>query len=333
MPSRAAGHPDIARAVVSQGQRDDVLQTSPKFRGSHNAVLRAHAAACRACHSPGGFHCSRHGLHPDAGSHPRYRHHPAGYREDSVPFSYSEAGKPIGYSIDICSRVVESLRTSLKRPELKVQYVPVTAVNRMDTIASGKADLECGSTNNAPDRREKVAFTIPHYITKGRMLVKASSGLQQWDDLHGKTVVAARLERLRRDAQAQRRDRHGHAHRGHERPEDRVRHAQHRQGRRLRGDDVLLAGMRATSDNPSEYVVAGKTQLVSSYAMMLSKQDAEFKKLVDQSMTRLIVDGEVQKLYKKWFQQPIPPNNLNLQIPMSYLLRDSFNIPTDSAGN
>ncbi|MGD7179718.1 transporter substrate-binding domain-containing protein, partial [Ralstonia pseudosolanacearum] len=66
------------------------------------------------------------------------------YREDSVPFSYTDGGKPIGYSIDICSRVVDAIRTSLKRPELKVQYLPVTAANRMDTIASGKADLECG---------------------------------------------------------------------------------------------------------------------------------------------------------------------------------------------
>jgi glutamate/aspartate transport system substrate-binding protein len=66
---------------------------------------------------------------------------------------------------------------------------------------------------------------------------------------------------------------------------------------------------------------------------MLSKQDVEFKKLIDQSMTRLIVDGDVPKLYKKWFQQPIPPNGANLEVPMSYLLRDSFNTPTDSAGN
>ncbi|RFC01496.1 amino acid ABC transporter substrate-binding protein, partial [Klebsiella michiganensis] len=70
-----------------------------------------------------------------------------------------------------------------------------------------------------------------------------------------------------------------------------------------------------------------------SYAIMLSKQDPEFNKLIDQSMTRLIVDGEVPKLYKKWFQQPIPPNGVNLEVPMSYLLRDSFNTPTDSAGN
>ncbi|MDF6354454.1 amino acid ABC transporter substrate-binding protein, partial [Escherichia coli] len=114
------------------------------------------------------------------------------YREDSIPFSYLDGSKPVGYAIDICSRLIDSIKTSLKRPDLKVQYVPVTAATRMDVVASGKADLECGSTNNSRERREKVAFTIPHYITKGRMLVRTGSPIQQWEDLNGKTVVAAR---------------------------------------------------------------------------------------------------------------------------------------------
>ncbi|QCX50307.1 amino acid ABC transporter substrate-binding protein [Ralstonia pseudosolanacearum] len=256
------------------------------------------------------------------------------YREYAVPFSYMDGGKPIGYSIDICSRVVDAIRTSLKRPDLKVQYLPVTATNRMDTIASGKADLECGATNNAPERREKVAFTIPHYITKSRMLVKVSSGLQQWEDLHGRTVVAARGSSAA-DEMHKLNDATGLGMRAVDVNDLKTAFSMLSTGKAdaFAGDDVLLAGMRATSDNPGDYVIAGKTQLVSSYAMMMSKQDADFKKLVDQSMTRLIVDGEVQKLYKKWFQQPIPPNNLNLQIPMNHLLRDSFSIPTDSAGN
>ena len=107
------------------------------------------------------------------------------YREDSIPFSYLDGSKPVGYAIDICSRLIDSIKTSLKRPDLKVQYVPVTAATRMDVVASGKADLECGSTNNSRERREKVAFTIPHYITKGRMLVKTGSPIQQWEDLNG----------------------------------------------------------------------------------------------------------------------------------------------------
>ena len=255
------------------------------------------------------------------------------YREDSIPFSYVDNNRPVGYTIDICSRLVDSIKTTLKRPDLKVQYVPVTAVTRMDVVASGKADLECGSTNNSPERRQKVAFTVPHFITKGRMLVKASSSIQQWEDLNGKTVAATRgstnaeLARKLNDT--------GISVNVVDANDLRSAFAMLADGRAnaFAGDDILLSGMRATSKNPADFRVAGKTQMVSSYAIMLSKQDPEFKKLIDQTMTRLIVDGEVPKLYKKWFQQPIPPNGVNLEVPMSYLLRDSFNTPTDSAGN
>ena len=255
------------------------------------------------------------------------------YREDSVPFSYVDNNRPVGYTIDICSRLVDSIKTALKRPDLKVQYVPVTAVTRMDVVASGKADLECGSTNNSPERRQKVAFTVPHYITKGRMLVKASSSIQQWEDLNGKTVVATRGS-TNADVARKLNDT-GMTVNVVDANDLRSAFAMLADGRAnaFAGDDILLSGMRATSKNPADYRVAGKTQLVSSYAIMLNKQDPEFKKLIDQSMTRLIVDGEVPKLYKKWFQQPIPPNGVNLEVPMSYLLRDSFNTPTDSAGN
>jgi glutamate/aspartate transport system substrate-binding protein len=255
------------------------------------------------------------------------------YREDSIPFSYLDGSKPIGYTIDICARLVDSLKTSLKRPDLKVQYVPVTAATRLDVIDTGKADLECGSTNNSRERREKVAFTIPHYITKGRMLVKANSPIQQWEDLNGKTVVAARGST---NAELARKlNETGMTMHVVDANDLRSAFAMLADGRAqaFASDDILLSGMRATAKNPADYRLAGKTQLVSSYAIMLSKQDAEFKKLIDQAMTRLIVDGEVQKLYKKWFQQPIPPNGVNLDVPMSYLLRDSFNVPTDSAGN
>jgi glutamate/aspartate transport system substrate-binding protein len=255
------------------------------------------------------------------------------YREDSIPFSYLDGSKPIGYTIDICSRLIDSLKTSLKRQDLKVQYVPVTAATRIDVIATGKADLECGSTNNSPERRAKVAFTIPHYITKGRMLVKTSSPIQQWEDLNGKTVVATRGS-TNADL-ARKLNESGMSMQVVDTNDLRSAFAMLADGRAnaFAGDDILLSGMRATAKNPADYRLAGKTQLVSSYAIMLSKQDADFKKLIDQSMTRLIVDGEVSKLYKKWFQQPIPPQGVNLEVPMSYLLRDSFNVPTDSAGN
>ncbi|MGN6261337.1 MAG: transporter substrate-binding domain-containing protein, partial [Ralstonia sp.] len=114
------------------------------------------------------------------------------YRENSVPFSYVDGGKPVGYSIDLCARLVDAIKVAVKRPDLKVQYVAVTPATRIGAIAEGRADLECGSTNNTRERREKVAFTIPHYIASSRMLVKTSSGIHRWEDLNNKTVVSTR---------------------------------------------------------------------------------------------------------------------------------------------
>ena len=93
------------------------------------------------------------------------------YRENSVPFSYVDGGKPVGYSIDLCARLVDAIKVAVKRPDLTVQYVAVTPATRIPAIAEGRADLECGSTNNTRERRAKVAFSIPHYIASGRMLV------------------------------------------------------------------------------------------------------------------------------------------------------------------
>ncbi|MGN6263719.1 MAG: hypothetical protein ACTHNO_23580, partial [Ralstonia sp.] len=98
-------------------------------------------------------------------------------------------------------------------------------------------------------------------------------------------------------------------------------------------DDVLLYGFRATSPNPAEYAIVGSNLAVAPYAIMLGKDDAEFKKVIDLAMSRTILDGEAEKLYKKWFQQPIPPNGVKLEIPMSFLLRDSFKFPTDKVAD
>ena len=256
------------------------------------------------------------------------------YREDSIPFAYVDGGRPIGYAIDICSRLVESVRTSLKRPDLKVQYVPVTAATRVDVIATGKADLECGSTNNSPERRDKVAFTIPHYIASSRMLVKTSAGIARWEDLNGKTVVSTRGStnggQIRTMAEARVLKINVIEAKDHAEAFGMVAAGR---ADAFAMDDVLLYGFRATSPSPADYAVVGSNLAVAPYAIMLSKQDVEFKKLIDQSMTRLIVDGDVPKLYKKWFQQPIPPNSAKLDIPMNFLLRDSFKYPSDKVAD
>ena len=256
------------------------------------------------------------------------------HRESSVPFSFVADGKPHGYAIDLCLRVADALRGALRLPGLKVEFVPVTPASRIAAIVDGKADLECGSTTNNRERREQVAFTIPHYIAGSRMLVKTDSGIRKLGDLRGKTVVStvgttslAVVRQINGGGAMQMRvvEAKDHA----------EAFAMVEQGKAdaFVMDDVLLYGLRANARDPASYTVTSELLTIEPYAIMLSKQDAEFKRLVDKTLVASIYSLDTQKLYKKWFQSPIPPQGVNLDIPMSYLLRDSFKFPSDKVAD
>ncbi len=256
------------------------------------------------------------------------------HRESSVPFSFVADGKPYGYAIDLCLRVADSLRTALKMPGLKVEYVPVTPANRIAAIVDGKADLECGSTTNTRERREQVAFTIPHYIAGIRMLVRTDSGIRKLADLRGKTLVSTTgttslvvIRQINGSGAMQLKvvEAKDHA--------EAFGMVEQGKADAFVMDDVLLYGLRANARNPASYTVTNELLTIEPYAIMLSRHDAEFKRLVDKAMVDSIYSQDTQKLYKKWFQSPIPPQGVNLDIPMSYLLRDSFKFPSDKVAD
>ncbi|GAB7543434.1 amino acid ABC transporter substrate-binding protein [Cupriavidus sp. 8B] len=256
------------------------------------------------------------------------------HRESSVPFSFVADGKPHGYAIDLCLRVADALRGALRLPGLKVEFVPVTPASRIAAIVDGKADLECGSTTNNRERREQVAFTIPHYIAGSRMLVKTDSGIRKLGDLRGKTVVStvgttslAVVRQINGGGAMQMRvvEAKDHA--------EAFTMVEQGKADAFVMDDVLLYGLRANARDPASYTVTNELLTIEPYAIMLSKQDAEFKRLVDKTLVASIYSLDTQKLYKKWFQSPIPPQGVNLDIPMSYLLRDSFKFPSDKVAD
>ncbi|WP_454736386.1 amino acid ABC transporter substrate-binding protein [Cupriavidus necator] len=256
------------------------------------------------------------------------------HRESSVPFSFLADGKPVGYAVDLCLRVADAVRGALKLPSLRVDWVQVTPASRIPAIVEGTADLECGSTTNNRERRGQVAFTIPHYIAGSRMLVKASSGITKWQDLRGKTVVSTTgttpLATLRKM------DESGAMQLRLVEAKDHAQAFAMVEGGKADAfvmDDVLLYGLRANAANPADYRITGDLLTIEPYAIMLSRQDAAFKQIVDKTLVASIYDQDTQKLYRKWFQAPIPPHGTRLDIPMSYLLRDSFKFPSDKVAD
>ena len=253
------------------------------------------------------------------------------HRESSVPFSFVDAnGKPVGYAVDLCLKLVEALRKELALPKLEPRFLMVTPANRIAMVEQGKADLECGSTTNNAERREKVAFTVPHYITGARLLVQASSSITRLEDLAGKKLVSTKGSTPLRAAQQANRERlmglniveapdHARA----------VEMVEKGEADAFVMDDVLLYGLASGRPDPKALKVVGRFVTTEPLAIMLPPGDPQFKKLVDDEMRRLITSREIYAIYDKWFMQPIPPQNRSLDLPVNYLMRDFWKYPTD----
>jgi ABC-type amino acid transport substrate-binding protein len=98
----------------------------------------------------------------------------------------------MGYAVDLCLRLAEVVRKKTGKKDMAVEFVQVTPANRIEMIEQGKADLECGSTTNNAERRQKVAFTIPHFITGARLLVQGLQLHRRLEDLQGKKLVSTK---------------------------------------------------------------------------------------------------------------------------------------------
>jgi len=253
------------------------------------------------------------------------------HRESSVPFSFvGPDGQPVGYAVDLCLKLVEAVGKALSLPQVGTKFLQVTPSNRIAMIENNTADLECGSTTNNAERREKVAFTVPHYITGARYLVRADSPVDVLRDFSGrklvstkattplKAVTRANNEYLLGITLLEAPD--------HTRAVDMVASGE---ADGFVMDDVLLFGLAAGRPDPQAFKVVGKFLTIEPLAIMLPRNDPDFKRLVDAEMKRLIRSQEAHAIYERWFQSPIPPTNRSLNLPMNYLLKDFWKYPTD----
>lgn len=253
------------------------------------------------------------------------------HREASIPFSYLDDNqKPIGYSVDICNKVVDAVKAELKMPNLSVKFQPVTSSNRIPLLQNGTIDLECGSTTNSVERQKQVAFGNTYFVINVTAAVKKSSGVNALADLNGKTVSTtsgttsvALFKKYKRTETADIKSIYGKDH-----AESFLLLADDRVAAFVM-DDVLLAGQIANSRSPADYKILPESLNIEPYGPMLRKDDPQFKKIVDSTLAGLMKSGEMEKIYTKWFTSPIPPKNLNLNFPMSPALKAAFTNPND----
>src|SRR5215470_7052668 len=255
-----------------------------------------------------------------------------GHRDASIPFSYyDDKQQPIGYAMDLCLKIADAVKAELKMPDLKVNYQLVTSANRIPLMANGTIDLECGSTTNNLERQKQVSFTITHFVTANRWVAKKSSNAKTLNDLKGKTIVSTagttNIKQITEINTAQNLGMNIISANGHPEAFQMVE-----TGRAVAFvmDDILLYSLAAQSRNPADYEISADALSVEPYGIMLRKDDAAFKKVVDAAMIETFKSGEINKIYEKWFLKPIPPKGLNLNIPMSDQFKKVVANPTDS---
>jgi glutamate/aspartate transport system substrate-binding protein len=235
-----------------------------------------------------------------------------GHREASVPFSYIDQNqKPIGFSVDLCLKIADAVKEELKKPDIRIDYVPVTPQTRFALLANGTVDLECGSTTNTFSRQSQAAFTFTTFITGTKILVRRNSGIKSVDDLGGKTLVVlpgttneqalkAYIEQKRMNTRVLNVREHPEA----------LLAMETDRADAYGSDDVLLYTQRTRAKKPDQYEVVGDYLTYDPYAIMMPRNDSAFATVADKAIARMFRDGSFVQAYKKWFEpigMPLSP--------------------------
>ncbi|MBK6981249.1 MAG: amino acid ABC transporter substrate-binding protein [Betaproteobacteria bacterium] len=243
-----------------------------------------------------------------------------GIRETSIPFSYlDEKQNAIGYSIDLCAKIVEAVKAELKMPNLTVRQIPVVSQTRVPLVANGTVDLECGSTTNTLTRQKQVEFSHVTFIGGTRLLVKVKSGVKEVEDLKGRPisvsqgttnerVIKGLSDKLDLGIKVLNVKDHGEGFLVLEsgRVDANV------------SDDIQLMGLRSRARNPKDYAVVGRHLSYEPFGLMFRRNDADFKLVVNRTLSGLMRSGEIEAIYAKWFDP--------LGAPLSDTMRTAFSI-------
>ncbi|MBD2815465.1 glutamate/aspartate ABC transporter substrate-binding protein [Xenorhabdus sp. Flor] len=258
-----------------------------------------------------------------------------GHRESSVPFAYYDGKQNVvGYAQDYSNLIVEAIKKKINAPNLQVKLIPVTSQNRIPLLQNGTFDFECGSTTNTPERQKQAAFSNTIFIVNTRLLTNKDSGIKGFDDLAGKNVVVSAgttseilLNKLNDEKKMKMRiisaKDHG----------DSFRTLESGRAAAFMIDDALLAGERAKAKKPDQWIIVGEPQSKEAYGCMMRKDDPQFKKLLDDTVAEIQTSGRAEKMFDRWFKEPIPPKNLNLNFTLPDEMKDLFKSPNDKSLN
>ena len=225
-----------------------------------------------------------------------------GYLESAPPFSFPGPDRrPVGYSIDLCTHIASAIQKQLGI-NLKLAWVPVTTENRLEMVASGKVDIECGTSTASLSRQERVDFSLMTFVDGGGMLTKSDLKLGAVADLGdkriavipGTTTETALTKFLKEEFVS-------------------VKYVpvkNHLEGLAaiekgsadaFASDRGILIGLAVTSKDPTRFALPGILFSYEPYGFMLRRNDAAFRLAVNRALAGLYRSGGIAPLYERWF--------------------------------
>jgi glutamate/aspartate transport system substrate-binding protein len=249
-----------------------------------------------------------------------------GVRESSIPMSYTTGDNRFdGFHVEVCRMILNDIKDKLGMSTLRINYQPVTAQNRMPLVQNGTVDIECGTTTNNTARQRDVSFANTLYVEEVRIAVKANSGINSISQLAGKKVATTTgttsVQILRK----------------HEKATgvnfDEVFGKDHADSFLLLESDradafvmdgSILAGNIANSRNPKDFKIVGEVLSTEPIAIMVRKDDPQFKAAVNAAIAKIVANGSMPKLWDKWFLKPIPPKNSVVGLELSAATKNAW---------
>jgi ABC-type amino acid transport substrate-binding protein len=228
-----------------------------------------------------------------------------GYRTDAPPLAFKDAsGQPSGYAVELCQRVAAAVKDSLKLNELKTTFVALTSENRLDAIVSNRVDIECGATTMTLSRAEKVDFTLMTFVTGGAVIALAGSGIESLGNLAGKSVAVVAgttsqtalknyLQKNLIDARVVAVSDRGEA----------MKRLQAKQVDAFASDQIVLIGEMMQAADPNTYTLSRELFSYEPYALVVRRNDADFRLVADRALAQLYRSGQIEQVYGRWFGQ------------------------------
>ena len=224
------------------------------------------------------------------------------YRTDAAPFSFEEGQQPVGYSIDLCRRVIGLLERQLGVKELKVRWVPVTVQNRFEAVAKGQADLECGASSVTLGRMREVDFSSFTFVDGTGILVKASLAAKGLGDLGGRkigVIGGSSNEKALAEALKARvvnatvvpvktRD-------------DGLAQLEAGTIDAFASDRVLLIGLAGKAKDPKSLALLTDALSFEPYAIVLPRGDWQMRLAVNTALAQIYRSGAIGEIFGRWF--------------------------------